>query len=105
MAQIAHALGAEPVPRTRFEARRLFAAMRLQLRCDTRTREVARLVLSPPAPNPIPEPVQTLVVQAAIDLLPIWARRMHGLDTSSLNRLLVRTGTLGLAQTLRWAFA
>jgi len=105
MAQIAYALGADPVPRTRFEARQLFAAMRPHLRCGTRTREVTQLVLSPPPPNPTPEPVHTLVVQAAIDLLPIWARRMHGLHTSPLNGLLVRAGTLGLAQTLRWAFA
>ena len=34
MARIAEALGADPVPRSRADARRLMAAMRPQLRCD-----------------------------------------------------------------------
>jgi hypothetical protein len=48
--------------------------------------------------------VQVLGNQAAIDLLPAWARRLHGLPTPLLARPLVRAGTLGVAQTLRWAF-
>jgi hypothetical protein len=48
--------------------------------------------------------VQALGNQAAIDLLPDWARRMHGLPNPLLARPLVRAGTLGVAQTLRWAF-
>ena len=47
---------------------------------------------------------QALGNQAAIDLLPDWARRMHGLTNPVLGRPLVLAGTLGLAQTLRWAF-
>jgi hypothetical protein len=43
-------------------------------------------------------------MQAAIDLLPAWARRMHGLQTPALSRPLVRAGTLGVARTVRWAF-
>ena len=39
-----------------------------------------------------------------IDLLPDWARRMHGLANPLLGRPLVRAGTLGVARTLRWAF-
>jgi hypothetical protein len=48
--------------------------------------------------------LQVLGNQAAIDLLPDWARRMHGLPNPLLARPLVRAGTLGVAQTLRWAF-
>ena len=43
-------------------------------------------------------------MEAAIDLLPDWAQRMHGLSTSAIERPLVRAGTFGVAQTLRWAF-
>ncbi len=43
-------------------------------------------------------------MQAAVDLLPAWARRMHGLPVPVLSRPLVRAGTLGIARTLRWAF-
>ena len=104
MAQVAAALGADPIPRSRSEARRLIQAMRPQMLCDTRTREVARLVLSQPAPSMAAEPLQALAMQAAIDLLPAWAQRMHGLSAPVLSRTLVRTGTLGVARTLRWAF-
>ncbi len=104
MAQIGAALGADPAPHSRAEARRLIADMRPQMRCDDRTREVAQLVLRQRAPHPLAEPLQKLTMQSAIDLLPGWARRMHGLPAPVLPPL-VRAGTLGIARTLRWAFS
>jgi uncharacterized protein (DUF2236 family) len=105
MALVGAALGADPVPRSRVEAQAVIAAMRGQLRVDARTREVARLVLNQPAQNRLAEPLQNLTLQAGVDLLPAWARRMHGLPDPLLVRPLVRAGTLGIARTLRWAFA
>ncbi len=84
MARVGEALGADPVPRSRSEARRLLDAMRPLLRSDARTREVARLVLTRRAPHPAAEPFQALTMRASIDLLPAWARRMHGLRTPAL---------------------
>jgi len=104
MAQIGEALGAAPVPRSRAEARRLLAEMRPLLRRDARTAEVARFLLNQPAPQPAAEALQALAMQAAIDLLPGWARQMHRLRSPVLSRPLVRAGTLGLARTLRWSF-
>lgn len=104
MAQVGVALGADPAPRSRAEAVALIAATRPKLRSDHRTREVARLVLTQPAPNRMTEPLQQLTLQAGVDLLPPWARRMHGLPGATLSRPLVRAGTLGIARTLRWAF-
>jgi uncharacterized protein (DUF2236 family) len=104
MAQVAAALGADPIPRSRAEARRLIQAMRLHLVCDARTREVAGLVLNQHARSRLAEPLQALTMQAGTDLLPDWARQMHGLSSPALGRPLVRAGTLGLARTLRWAF-
>jgi uncharacterized protein (DUF2236 family) len=104
MAQIAEALGARPVPRSRLQARQFLHAARPLLLCDARTREVARLVLNQRAPSLLAEPVQALTLQAGVDLLPDWARRMHGLRNSPLTRPLIRAGTLGVAKTLRWAF-
>ena len=104
MARIAVALGADPVPRTRAAARDLIRSMRPDLACDARTREVARLVLRQHAPSMMAEPLQALTMQAGVDLLPAWARRMHGLPLPALSRPLVRAGTLGIARTLRWAF-
>jgi uncharacterized protein (DUF2236 family) len=104
MAQIAAGLGADPIPRSRAEAQELIRSMRPQLRYDARTKEVARFVLRQPAPHRVAEPVQNLTMQAAVDLLPPWAIRMHGLPNPALGRPLVRAGTLGIARTLRWAF-
>jgi uncharacterized protein (DUF2236 family) len=104
MGRVAQALGADPIPRTRIEARALIEATRPQLRCDARTREVARLVLAQHAKNRVAEPFQALTLQAGVDLLPAWARRMHGLPEPLFSRTLVRAGTLGMARTLRWAF-
>lgn len=103
-ARIAEALGADPVPRSRAEAERLIASMRGELSSDARTREVMRLLLSQRAQNPAAEPIQAIAFQAAIDLLPSWARQLHGLPRPVLSRPLVRAGTLGIARTLRWAF-
>lgn len=105
MAQVATALGAAPVPRTRAEAVDLIRATRATLHVDDRTREVARLVLKQKARTPAAEPLQAMVMQAAIGLLPPWARRMHGLPHNPLRLSLVRAGTFGVAQTLRWVFA
>jgi uncharacterized protein (DUF2236 family) len=104
MAVMAEKLGASPIPRSRTEARRLIETMRPQMRFDARTREVARLVLNQPAPNLMAEPLQALTMQAAVDLLPPWARRLHNLPNPVFGRPLVRAGTFGVARTLRWAF-
>ena len=103
MARIAGALGADPIPKSRSEAQHLIEAMRPQLVVSARTRQVAQLALTRPAPNRMAEPVQALGMQAAVDLLPAWARRMHGLRNPPLGVPLVRAGTLGVARTLRWA--
>ena len=104
MARIGSALGADPVPRSKAEARRLIETMRPHLQSDARSREVANILLTRHAANALAEPLQRLTVQSAIDLLPSWARRMHGLPPPPLAPL-VRAGTRGVARTLRWAFA
>jgi uncharacterized protein (DUF2236 family) len=104
MAQVGHALGADPVPKSAAAAQRLITAMRPRLICDARTREVARLVLRQPASSLLAEPLRALTMQAGIDLLPGWARRMHGLHTPLPALPLVRAGTLGVAEVLRWTF-
>jgi uncharacterized protein (DUF2236 family) len=104
MARIAEALGADPVPKSRAEAQALIEAMRPQLRADDRSREVARIVLRQPARHPAAAPVQALAFQAAVDLLPDWAREMHALSSRPVARPLVRAATYGVANTIRWAF-
>lgn len=104
MAGVARKLGAASPPTTRAQTLQYIDAMRPHLRVDGRTREVARLILDGPGAS-----LQTLPFEflrrAAVDLMPAWARRMHGLRASGLSRPIVAGGTLALARTLRWAFS
>lgn len=104
VAQIGVALGAAPVPKDRAAAERLIEEMRPLLRADARTRDVAARVLSHKADNFALTPALGLTMRAAIDLLPSWARGMHGVELGNLERSIVRTGATGVAHTLRWAF-
>ena len=104
VAQIASALGAAPVPSSRSDASLLINALRPYLRCDARTRQIASLVLTNPAPSIMLEPLRVITTEAALELLPVWARRMHGFAVPTLHSRLVRAGTRGMARTLRWAF-
>ena len=103
-AQIGLLLKAHPVPRSRHEAEKLIADFRPELHADSRTRAFRDLVLKAPAASPRDAPVQALLTNAAVDLLPDFARRLHGLRRPLLQPL-VRGATFGFARTLRWAFA
>jgi uncharacterized protein (DUF2236 family) len=105
VAGVARRLGADPVPLTRAEADGLIESFRSELDATDRSREVARIILRPPATSLRAAPVQAVIAQAAVDLLPRWAREMHGLKPSALARPAVDAATFGLASTLRWAFA
>lgn len=104
MALIGRAMGADPVPTSRSRALALIEEMRPQLRVDDRTRTVARLIMNGSTTSLAAEVPRRLAVQAAVDMLPQWVRMMHGVSLSPLERPIVRAGTLGIAQTLRWAF-
>lgn len=104
MAEVGRRLGADPLPRTEREAGALIRAMRPRLVVDDRTREVARILLSREGGDPAARPFRALVLQAGVDLLPGWARRMHGLSSPPPARPLVRTGTRSVAGAIRWAF-
>ncbi|WP_353434231.1 oxygenase MpaB family protein [Sphingomonas faeni] len=104
-ATIGAALGADALPRNRASTHQALRTMQPVLVADGRTREVAQLVLAQTPSNPLAIPLQRIVAQAAVDLLPNWARRMHGLSASPmLMRPVVRSGTRQMAKTLRWAF-
>ncbi|MBY8827737.1 oxygenase MpaB family protein [Hephaestia mangrovi] len=104
MMRIATPLGANPVPSNRQEAARLIERMRPSLVADTRTREVAGLLLRQRPARLAIAPFQAITFRAAVDLLPGWARRMHGFADPLAARPLVRAGTFGLAEAVRWAF-
>ena len=105
VAMMARALGADPVPETRAEAEALVERFRPELRVDERTHAFRKLVLEAPAASLGELPVQRLMMTAAVDLMPGWAAAMHGLRPVVIGQPAVRAATLGLAGTLRWAFA
>jgi len=103
MAVMAEMLGADPVPRSRAEAEAIIAGFLPELRADERSREVLHLLRHQPPPSLMLVPFQTLTMNAAVELLPDWARRMHGLATPTLTKPAIRLGTRGIAETVRWA--
>jgi uncharacterized protein (DUF2236 family) len=102
--EIARLLDADPVPQTRSAAERLITDFRPELRADERTRAFRNLVLEAPASSAAAASVQLLMMNAAVDLMPGFARDMHGLARPILPPL-VRGATFGIASALRWAFA
>jgi uncharacterized protein (DUF2236 family) len=103
--EIARMLGADPVPGTGRAALRLVDEFKCELRADRRSRDFRDLVLGAPAASWKDGAVQKLLMSAAVDLMPGWARDLHGLRPLPLSVPPVRAATLGLASTLRWAFA
>ncbi len=103
MAEVARRLGALPVPETKAGAEALVRRMRPQLRADLRTREVCGLLLAAPPPSPALAPAHRLLIEAAVDLLPAWAREMHGLRAPGPAAPLVRAGATGMGALVRWA--
>ncbi len=104
-AVIARRLGADPVPQTRREALAFVDEMRPSLSATAACHEVAQLIVAPKAANAGALAVQRLLANAAIDLLPMWARDRLALGRVGPEVLLTRAATQGVATTLRWAFS
>ncbi|MHC6223949.1 oxygenase MpaB family protein [Pseudomonas sp. X10] len=103
IALIAERLGARDVPRSCQQVADYLQRMRPQLACDERSHEVMRILLEAPAPSRLAEPVGKLMLQAGIDLLPVWASDMLELHQSPLRRRMIRLGVERTAPLLRWA--
>ena len=101
MARIAHALGADPVPTNRAEAQALIQSMRPQLKADARTFEVAQLVLRQRVGGAAEDFTGGLIMAAGADLLPDWARQMHGLPTAPVSK---RAAVRGVQRLLDWVY-
>lgn len=104
-ALIAQMLGADPVPQTRAEAVAMVENMRPMLSSDARTKEIRKLVLRQKAPAPAAAPVQAMIMDAAVDLLPAWASALHGFVGPRLTTPVTRLSTAMVARTIRWAFS
>lgn len=102
-ALIARRLGADPVPQSKAEAQALLRTMRPDLRSSAQSHEVARLIIESRPPGPAGA-IQPFLADAAIALLPPFARTMLELQPPGLAALQSRLVTGALGGTLRWAF-
>jgi len=102
-AEIARRLGASDPPTTRDAVRAYLTAMRPQLHCDHRTRAVAAALASQPPPSAAAGPAMVAAFDAARDLLPTWARELHGFSPSPIRSVVARLALTGLAPAMRWA--
>ncbi|WP_347304034.1 oxygenase MpaB family protein [Croceibacterium sp. TMG7-5b_MA50] len=101
-AVLARLLGAAPVPESRAQAAELMAAMRPALSAGPAPRQVAQVVLNHRG-STISAMAQPVLTQAAVDLLPPFARTMLGLRSSPLPAISTRLATRMLGGTIRWA--
>ncbi|WP_062385071.1 oxygenase MpaB family protein [Pseudomonas abietaniphila] len=102
-ALVAERLGARDVPRSTHAIAQYLERMRPQLMCDERTREVLRILQGAPAPSRMARPMGSLMMQAGIELLPVWASGLFGIRMSEFKRSLIRLGVNRTAPVLRWA--
>lgn len=102
-ARLARMLGAEEPPESRAALARYFREVRPELRADERSHEVSRLILAQPSASLMTAPMGAVTMRAAVDLLPGWASRMHGLRLSLPDRAGARAGAMGMGAVLRWA--
>ncbi len=103
IALIAERLGARDVPRSCQQVDAYLQAMRPQLHCDARSREVMRILLDAPAPSRLAQPVGKLMLHAGIDLLPGWGQSLLGLQHRPWQQRLIRLSLKPTAALLRWA--
>jgi uncharacterized protein (DUF2236 family) len=91
------------VPATGRDIDDYIETVRPDLRADARTRTVAEALLAPRSSHLGASLFRSVTNRAAIDLLPPWAARMHGLPMPDPERLLVRGSAHGTAIVMRWA--
>jgi len=103
MGVIAERLGAERIPRTRVALRAYFRDLRPELEAGDQCVDAVRFLTAPMRDGkPMLAAAHQVVIQAAIGLLPGWARDMLGLRLPSLaQQAVVGPAALALMGTLR----
>lgn len=105
MAALARRLGATDVPATRRAVEAYLIAMRAELRADDRTHAVREALLRQPATHAMTAPIQRVLLEAGVELMPAWAAAMHGVAVPAIRRPAIRMGAGATGSVLRWALA
>ncbi len=104
MARVAGPLGVDPIPRSRGEAEAFIEVTRPELVSDERTREVRDLVLRQNLGAWHTAPAARVIMAGGVDLLPAWARHLHGLPRRPVDTL-AAAQSRAIAGAIRWAYA
>jgi uncharacterized protein (DUF2236 family) len=103
-ATIAERLGADDVPRSRVAVRAYLRDIRPQLEAGDQARDTMAFLTSPLRGNPAVTAAHRVVVQAALGLLPAWARDMLGVSHPGLaGSALALPAVHALLGTMRFA--
>ena len=101
-AVVAERLGAAGVPRSRREVHDYLAGLRPQLAAGDQARDLFAFLRRPLAKDPVTTAAHTLLIQAAVGLLPGWARELHGVhQPPGFDRAVVQPATWTALNLLR----
>ncbi len=101
-AVLADLFGAEPAARSVAELAGYFRVLRPELRATSAARDTVRFLLAPPLPL-IARGPYTVIMSAAITMLPRWVRRDLRLPVPpAIEPLVVRPATTALVRTVDW---
>lgn len=94
-------LGSNNIPRSRDEVRQYLRDIRPELECGDQAKVAMKFLMTPIGPDPVSRGISSLLIQAAIDLLPSWAQQLHGIHRPpGFDALTVRPAAFSLIQTL-----
>lgn len=104
VATLAERLGATEVPGSQAELRAYFRSMRPQLEAGDQALSTVEFLMAGSATEPADRVAYTVLVQAAVGLLPSWGREMLGLrQVPLIEWAAVRPAARSLGGVLRWA--
>jgi uncharacterized protein (DUF2236 family) len=99
---VAERLGATDVPGSVAEVEAYLASVRADLEGGSQAHEVMEFLCSAWGPDPLTKVVSAIISQAAIEVLPDWAREMHGVVRPPLaESAIVRPTTWALLSAAR----
>lgn len=101
--------GADDIPASAAELDEYIEMMRPRLGVNAQTLEFFDFLLTMPfgvrAPWPLARPAHQLQAEAGMGLMPSWARRLSGFDSTAFERRFVHAPMLHVyARVLRWAY-
>jgi uncharacterized protein (DUF2236 family) len=101
-AVVAQKLGATDVPRSHDDVRCYLREVRTELDASQNAREMMEFLRAPMRHDPAMWAAHSLLIEAAIDLLPAWARRLHGVGhPPGFSAVAVRPATWSFLMALR----